>query len=131
MSVTPIERTLGSILLAEDDFGVRKLVSRLLLDSGYHVLEAANGDEALRLSDEYRGSLHLLLSDLRMPGLDGLRLWDRVKRSRPETKALFMSACERPLIQPEVPFLPKPFRAEDLLRAVAGVLDGASCQRGG
>jgi CheY-like chemotaxis protein len=126
----PVEPPRSNILLAEDDDAVRGLVSRVLLDSGYRVLTAPDGHWALRLSDEYRGPLHLLLTDVQMPGLDGLQLWHRVKGSRPETKVLFMSACVLPALEPEVPFLPKPFRVKDLLRTVGEVLDGASCQRG-
>ena len=126
----PVEPPRSNILLAEDDNAVRRLVSRVLLESGYRVLAAPDGHWALRLSDEYRGPLHLLLTDVQMPGLDGLQLWERVKGSRPETKVLFMSGRALPAPEPEVPFLPKPFRVKDLLRTVGEVLDGASCQRG-
>jgi len=121
----PVEPPRSNILLAEDDNAVRRLVSRVLLESGYRVLAAPDGHWALRLSDEYRGPLHLQLTDVQMPGLDGLQLWERVKGSRPETKVLFMSGRALPAPEPEVPFLPKPFRVEDLLRTVGEVLDGA------
>src|SRR5690349_5263249 len=79
------------VLLAEDDVMVRNVARRVLEAEGYCILTAAHGEEALKISEKYPGPIHLLLSDVRMPVMDGLRLKEQVVTRRPEIKVLLMS----------------------------------------
>ena len=63
-----------TILLVDDEVPIRRLIQRMLDDQGYHVLEASDGDEALRVAADYRGSINLLVTDVVMPALDGFTL---------------------------------------------------------
>ncbi|TAJ10373.1 MAG: PAS domain S-box protein [Nitrospirae bacterium] len=80
-----------TILLVEDEDLVRSLVGDILCSNGYTVLEACHGDEALQVSREYVGSIHLLLTDVIMPDMNGGQLSKRLMPTRPEMKVLFMS----------------------------------------
>ena len=118
-----------TILLVEDEDQVRKFIRLLLQKYGYTVFEAGQGDEALRICGEHHGPIHLLFSDMVMPGLNGRELAIRVQAVRPETRTLFMSAYTRDavnqlaLMAPGTPFLKKPFSIEALPRKVREVLD--------
>ena len=80
-----------TILLVEDDDGIRRL-ARLILDSlGYHLLEAADGQEALALAQQHTGGIDLLVTDVVMPRLGGRELADRLRLLRPELKILYLS----------------------------------------
>ena len=80
-----------TVLLVEDDLSVRGLVVQVLRENGYNLLEAANGNEALRMAQEYAGEIHLLLTDVVMPQMGGKELADRLKTLRPNIKVLFTS----------------------------------------
>ena len=80
-----------TILLVEDDESLRHLVSYLLQRWGYRVLEAGHGKEALQTLEQHAGSIHLLLTDIVLPGLSGYRLWEQVKALHPASGVLFMS----------------------------------------
>ena len=118
----------GTILLVEDEGGVRKLARVVLERQGYTVLEAANGEEALRLLDAHSGSLDLLVTDVVMPGLDGGELARAVKEQFPAAKVIYLSgytsdAVVRHGIQfHEVAFLQKPFSVTSLAAKVRDVL---------
>ena len=98
---------------------------------GYTVLEAANGREALDRAAAFDGTIDLLLTDVIMPGMQGPALAERLAESRPSLKTLFVSGFPQDSIVREgvgdadVNYLPKPFSAEALSRAVRSVLDGA------
>ncbi|HUX34786.1 MAG TPA: ATP-binding protein, partial [Gemmatimonadaceae bacterium] len=79
------------VLLVEDEELLRKSLLRALKRRGYTVVEAAHGGEALRLAQEYQGSIHLVLSDLHMPGMNGRDLVARLAADRPQLRVLFMS----------------------------------------
>jgi two-component system, cell cycle sensor histidine kinase and response regulator CckA len=81
----------GVILLAEDEKGVRELAREYLETSGYTVIVAENGNTALELASLHAGPIHLLMTDVVMPGIGGRELADRVKAIRPEIKTLYMS----------------------------------------
>ncbi|MBI1878196.1 MAG: PAS domain S-box protein, partial [Chloroflexi bacterium] len=104
-----------TILLVEDDIGVRGLVRQVLLRQGYTLLEAQNGQEALRLSAYYSGPIHLLLTDVVMPGISGKALARELAHTRPDLKILFMSGytdeaiAHHGVLDPGVAFLQKPF----------------------
>jgi DNA-binding response OmpR family regulator len=100
------------VLLAEDEPLVRNLVRTVLTDEGYAVLDAADGKAALDLSRQYDGSIHILLTDVRMPRMDGLELCSHIVRERPEIKVLVMSGklSGEPLVLGQAAyFLRKPF----------------------
>ncbi len=80
-----------TILLVEDDDRVRALVSNMLRKNGYTVLLASAGDQALEIAARHRGRIHLLLTDVVMPGLNGRILSERLMAARPDTRVLYMS----------------------------------------
>ena len=100
------------VLLAEDEPIVRSLVRTVLVEAGYHVLDAANGEQALEVSRQYEGLIHILLTDVRMPGMDGLELSALISRERPGIKVLLMSGKvpgEPVVLGEATEFLRKPF----------------------
>ena len=111
-----------TILIAEDEAAIRALAGQVLRSYGCRVLEAADGVEAMELVAQHAGSIHLLLTDLSMPGLDGLELGRRIHNERPEIRILFMSGGAANGL-PEEAFLPKPFAAPALVRKVNEVLE--------
>jgi PAS domain S-box-containing protein len=119
-----------TILLVEDQDQLRKMVTRVLRGRGYQVIEAANGDEALRHAESHAGRIDLMLTDIVMPGLSGLDLAVRLKAARPEIKIIFMSGySERAAVDKESldlagAYLPKPVSPEALTMKVREVLDG-------
>jgi PAS domain S-box-containing protein len=109
-----------TILLAEDEDGVRRFVASVLRSSGYTVLEAANGREALELAGRHGGPIHLLLSDVVMPEMGGVELADKFSTPRPEAAVLMMTGyAERPIPeQHAADVLLKPFTPAALLGRV-------------
>ena len=118
-----------TILLVEDSAGLRKLATRVLAPAGYTVLGAATGEEALRLLERHAAPVHLLLSDVVMPGMSGRDLAERLAQTHPGMKVLYMSGytgdaiVRHGVLEAKVPFLNKPFTAAALLRKVREVLD--------
>jgi len=118
-----------TILLVEDNTGLRKLATRILKPAGYTVLEAATGEEALRLLAQHDAPVHLLLSDVVMPGMSGRQLAEQLVRTRPGINVLYMSGytsdtiVRHGVLDAQMPFLNKPFTAAALLRKVREVLD--------
>lgn len=117
-----------TILAAEDDAAVRSVLRRALAPLGYEVLEAADGEEALRLARAHPGPIHLLITDVVMPGMSGFDLCARLTRERPELRVLYISGHPRDgtgdsRLPADAAFLSKPFALADLARAVCGVLD--------
>ena len=80
-----------TLLLVEDETSLRKLSRHLLEARGYNVLEAESGTEALAISREHKGPIHLLFTDVVMPGMSGRTLADQLILDRPETRVLYMS----------------------------------------
>jgi CheY-like chemotaxis protein len=87
----PSRRGTETILLVEDEKGVRELAREYLEMSGYTVIEAEDGHTALELAAMHSGTIHLLMTDVVMPGISGRELADRVKRIRPKIRVLYMS----------------------------------------
>jgi two-component system cell cycle sensor histidine kinase/response regulator CckA len=114
------------VLIAEDDVMVRNMACIALEDEGYFVLTAGDGEEALSMSRQFPGTIHALLSDVKMPNLDGLELRKTILTERPEIRILLMSGyTERPV--ENIPVLLKPFgvgvltqRMRELLAPAAG-----------
>jgi CheY-like chemotaxis protein len=118
-----------TILLVEDGESVRKLARRVLERWGYTVLEASDASQALALCKEHQGAIHLLLTDVIMPGGDGRSLAEQVIAFRPDIHVLYMSGYSEDVIayhgvlDPGIHFLTKPFTPRVLARAVRRVLD--------
>jgi DNA-binding NtrC family response regulator len=109
------------ILVVEDEAGVRDLIRYILETAGYDVLTAADGEQALQVSRTFPTTIHLLVSDVIMPKLDGMALREQILRERPAMKVLLLSgALEPPLEGVEV--LRKPFQAEILIQQVRRLL---------
>ncbi len=117
------------MLLVENEHPVRRLAREFLEKYGYRVLEAADGEDALRLAQEYRGTIHLLLTDVVMPGMNGPELAKRLSAQRPEMKILYTSGfTESAVIRQGVTnqtasFLQKPFSQDAITHKVRTVLD--------
>ncbi|MBL8796810.1 MAG: PAS domain S-box protein [Planctomycetia bacterium] len=118
-----------TILLVEDDDVVRALARTVLQQQGYTIIEAAHGVAALQLSSRFPGPLHMLLTDVVMPHMNGPQLYAQLARLRPGLKVLYMSGYTGGAIahlgelEAEAAFLQKPFPAEVLSRKVREVLD--------
>jgi PAS domain S-box-containing protein len=118
-----------TILLAEDEPSVRHVAASSLRHRGYHVLEAADGREALDVAAAHHGPIHLLVADVVMPSMGGLELAARLARGWPTTRVLFTSgyaettAALRAALEAGVAFLAKPYVPEDLTSRVREVLD--------
>ena len=109
------------VLIADDDVMVRDVVRIALEDEGYFVLTAVDGEQALSLSRQFPGTIHALLSDVKMPNLDGLRLRETILKERPGTKVLLMSGyTERPV--ENIPVLSKPFELSVLTQRMRELL---------
>ncbi len=121
-----------TILLAEDEPSVRRMVCRALRGGGYRVLEAINGAEALQIAQRETDAIHLVVSDLVMPVMGGRELGERLAQVRPGIRVLYISGytdddvIRRGLLVPGSPFLQKPFEATVLARKVREVLDGTA-----
>jgi len=115
----------ATILVVEDDESTRYLIRHLLEKEGYRVLDAVDGAAALEVANRYTDPIELVVTDMAMPGVDGLKLTRLLRTQRPELKLLCMSAY--PIEQSRASldglwFLSKPFMPEDMLRAVRDAL---------
>jgi two-component system, cell cycle sensor histidine kinase and response regulator CckA len=113
------------ILVVEDEVLVRNFVCLQLQRDGYQVLAAADGVEALQVAHAYTGTIHMLLTDVVMPRMDGLALARRVLEERPGTRVLLMSGrvvSEGREEMIDLPFIKKPFLAKALREKVKEVL---------
>lgn len=117
-----------TVLIVEDDPGIRALMKKILTRQGFAVMEAAGGEEALMLSEAQPGEIHLLITDLMMPQMGGREVSERLRAQRPGIKVLFVSGyTDDPMIQsgqlPEgTEFLQKPFTLGALLEKVNSIL---------
>jgi len=118
-----------TILIVEDDEGLRHLAARTLTSVGYRVLTAANAEDALLLVERFDGPIRLMLTDLVMPGMSGRDLAERLREMRPETKVLYTSGytddviLQHAVLDDAVQFISKPYAVADLKRRVREVLD--------
>jgi two-component system, cell cycle sensor histidine kinase and response regulator CckA len=128
-SFTPETKSSETILLAEDSDPLRKLAKSLLEGHGFEVLAAQNGEEALGLAKQHPGRIHLLLTDVVMPGINGRVLAERLLVTRPGTKILYMSGytdsfiAGHGVLDQSTNLLYKPFSEEKLIERVRSVLD--------
>jgi DNA-binding response OmpR family regulator len=116
------------ILVAEDEESIRSLVARVLAKQGYRVLEAADGEDALRQAAEFPGDINLVLTDVMLPQIRGTELVKRLRLTRPGIHALYVSGySDDPELTPgNVPptdgFLQKPFQLGVLVDTVKTLL---------
>ena len=104
---------------------MRRLASLLLERSGYKLLVAASAEDAAALSRSYGGEIHLLLTDVVLPGMNGRKLADLLSAERPRMRVIFASGYfdDRGILDPESNFIQKPFNPDKLTRTVRRVLD--------
>ncbi|MCL5772898.1 MAG: ATP-binding protein [Firmicutes bacterium] len=118
-----------TILLAEDEKVVRELVIRILEESGYKVLSASNGKEALQVFENYSGQIHLAMLDMVMPKMGGMQVYDLLHVQKPDLKFLFVSGYsaggihEEFILKEGMELLLKPFTPVELTRRLREVLD--------
>jgi PAS domain S-box-containing protein len=118
-----------TILVVEDEQAVRQVAREVLEEHGYRVLDARSGEEAIRICETHVGPIHLVVSDLVMPGLSGHDVVERIGALRPTTRVLVMSGYSERTVTIRTPlkagihFIGKPFTSEALLRKVREVLD--------
>lgn len=119
----------GTILLAEDEPPIRRLICRVLEGEGYRMLEACNGDDALELAADHPGPIDLLVTDVVMPRMDGFTLHERLSAERPDTRVLFLSGyadqsvtVRGGLRETGQVFLLKPFTRTRLLESVQSLM---------
>ena len=123
------ENPASTILLVEDEDGVRRMMHRFLERQGYQLLSARNAEEAEAIAEVYKGDIHVLVTDVVMPGMTGLLLAERMKPLRPGMKVLFVSgyrhdALDQPVrLRPGVHILAKPFPPAQLLQQVQLLLN--------
>jgi CheY-like chemotaxis protein len=118
-----------TVLLVEDETGVRKATARILRAQGYEVLEARDGVDALQQLTVAKKSVDLLLTDVVLPGMSGRELSERVHDAHPEIPTLFASGytddvvLQNQMVSQDAELLQKPFTSDALARRVRAVLD--------
>lgn len=118
-----------TILVVEDETALRSLIVRSLKRHGYELLTASDGEEALRLAGEHAGTIHLLLTDVVMPGMSGLEVAEQLVANHPSLRVLFISGHSESLVASSNPIpgrsavLEKPFRPAALAQRVRDLLD--------
>jgi two-component system, cell cycle sensor histidine kinase and response regulator CckA len=126
----PAPRGHETILLAEDEAGIRAMTRAYLEGLGYRVLEAANGTDAITLAKEYHGTIDLVLTDVMMPGSRGDAVVKAIRQDRPEVQSIFISGfAEGAGIDRSLEILEKPFEFPDLAHRIRALLDVAESGR--
>ena len=127
----PSERPPGgyTVLVVDDEEAVRTLACRMLTWAGYQALQAGHGREAIATVEQHAGAIHLVLTDIKMPGMNGRELGRQVEQRWPGKPVLYMSGFasevfQGGLLEPDAPFLAKPFTQEDLALKVRSLLGG-------
>ncbi|MBN2344461.1 MAG: response regulator [Deltaproteobacteria bacterium] len=120
-----------TVLVVEDESDLRRFATRALRNAGYFVLSAEDAADALETAAKYEGRIHLLLTDVVMPGKTGRELWEALQPQRPGIRLLYMSGYARNVLGEQVsldfntPLLSKPFGVSDLVERVRSVLDSS------
>jgi CheY-like chemotaxis protein len=124
-----MKRGSETVLLVEDEDMVRKLAGELLEESGYRVLSAGGGEEAISLATRHKARIDLLITDVVMPKISGKEVAEQLKTIHPETKVLFMSGytdeaiVHHGIVDSTIAFIQKPFSEHALAHKVREVLD--------
>jgi two-component system cell cycle sensor histidine kinase/response regulator CckA len=118
-----------TVLVAEDEAGIRSPLRRLLVAQGFRVLDAGDGNGALEVAERHEGRIDLLLTDILMPGMNGGELARRLLLARPGVRVIFMSGysteavSSNGVLTPGAKFLQKPFSVEELTSRLQEALD--------
>ena len=129
----PVEEVAGgteTILVVEDEPNLREITRIFLEDYGYRVLEAVDVEEALQIAKTFADPIHLLLTDVIMPGMSGRQLASQILTARPEMKVVYMSGYNDDLLvhhevlEPGVTLLQKPFDKVQLATKIRSILNG-------
>jgi two-component system cell cycle sensor histidine kinase/response regulator CckA len=128
---TPPTRPPGgfNVLVVDDEEIVRQLASRMLIHTGYRALQASHAREALGTIEHDPAAIHLVLTDVKMPGMNGRELGRHIANRWPGLPVLYMSGFpsevfQGGLLEPDAPFLAKPFTQEDLAAKVRTMIGG-------
>lgn len=119
-----------TVLVVDDEEMVRRLAGRILMGEGYRVLEAAGGEEAVRVLQRASSRVEGVLTDVAMPGLGGRQLGATISRCWPEVRVLYMSGfpalriVSEGALDPTAPFIQKPFTREQLARKLRDLFAG-------
>jgi CheY-like chemotaxis protein len=124
-----------TVLVVDDEEAVRRAAVRRLTWTGHQAIEARHGREALAAIEQHGGPVHLVLTDIRMPGMTGPELGRIVERRWPGKPILYMSgfaseALRTGLLEADASILAKPFTREDLARKVRSLLEGVTARNG-
>ena len=117
-----------TVLLAEDDATIRRMIKSTMEAEGYKLLEAEDGQEAIEISKSYDGDIHLLLTDVIMPKMNGRELANELQKDRPEMEVIFMSGytddaiSHHGVLEPGVQFIQKPITPSVLAKKLREVL---------
>ena len=116
-----------TILVVDDEAGVRVMIARMLSLAGYQVVSAQSGEEALEIVKDYAAPLELVLTDVRMPGMSGPELIEELLKVRPGIRVMYMSAYSRDVLpagarDTDIPFLTKPFTMRTLALSIQETL---------
>jgi two-component system cell cycle sensor histidine kinase/response regulator CckA len=131
----PALRGSETVLVVEDQDAVRQLACIILKDYGYRVLQASNGPDAIALAERYPAIIHLLMTDIILPLMDGRVLAGKLKIARPEIKVLYVSGYSEERIgtsaalEGDLAYLSKPFTSEVLAKRLRDILAGGAAQR--
>ncbi|HKU28251.1 MAG TPA: ATP-binding protein [Candidatus Sulfotelmatobacter sp.] len=118
-----------TVLIAEDEPDLRELTRIFLQDYGYKVIQASSAEQGLKIADAFPEPIHLLLTDVIMPGMSGRQLAERIQQKRPQTKIIYMTGytddmvVQHKVLEPGVNMLQKPFTRLELARKVRSTLD--------
>jgi len=121
-----------TILIAEDEPDLRELTRIFLRDYGYNVIEAGSAEQALQIAEVFAAPIHLLLTDVIMPGMSGRQLAERIHKKRPQTKIIYMTGytddmiVQHKVLEPGVNMLQKPFTRLDLAKKVRSTLEDSN-----
>jgi DNA-binding response OmpR family regulator len=122
------EKPVAELLLVEDEDQIRLLLAEVFRIENFRVYTASDGEEALRVFDEHRNTINMMITDLGLPNLGGVDLISRVRQLRPDIKIIGSSGYGRSNIREEVlgaggdEFIPKPYVTTELLRTVRHLL---------
>jgi CheY-like chemotaxis protein len=119
------------VLVVEDEDGIREVATRILSQWGYHVLTASRGDEAIEIARAHDGPIHLLVTDVIMPGMLGKEVAERLLAMRPTLRVMYMSGYAQPVLgssntlPSDMVLIEKPFSERELLAKVREALGAA------
>lgn len=124
-----IYRGTETVLLVEDEDQVKEIIRNVLIGYGYNVIDSSGGDEAFEKAENYKGQIHILITDIMMPDINGKELAEKIIAIRPELKVLFMSGytdssiVQNGVLESGISFINKPFDIPDFLKKLREILD--------